>query len=80
MGATRKGSQKNQRIPRAKRKNPSVNVKKMASCDGKIRYVKRDRERALAKYPVGAVKFYNCNYCDYYRIGRTPKGGKHGRR
>lgn len=76
MGQTRKGMKKGQKIRRAKRKNPSTNVKQMAACDGKQRWGKQDRETALAKYPKGAVKFYKCQFCRWFHVGRAVKGVK----
>lgn len=79
MGATRHNNTKRSRIRAAKRKDSHANVKKLASCDGKIRYEKYQRTEALAKYPEGRVKFYKCQFCRWYHIGRAPRGGKYGR-
>lgn len=75
MGQTRHFNKKRARIRAIKRKNPSANTKQLAACEGKIRYGKFDREKALSRYPVGAVKFYKCDFCRYYHVGRA-RGGK----
>ena len=54
------------------RKNPTLNPRYLAACYGKIRYGKADKERALAGKP-SSVKFYHCDFCKFYHIGRRPK-------
>lgn len=56
------------------RKGVSKNPRQLAGCEGKVRYEKTDRERALAGRP-SFVHFYKCDYCKYYHLGRRP-GGK----
>lgn len=71
MGATRHPRTKRARIRTMKRKNPHVNTRKLASCEGKIRHNKSDRVEVLSRYPEGAVKFYKCEFCRWYHVGRA---------
>lgn len=54
------------------RRNPNQNPRELASCYGKIRYNKQDKERALENRPH-FIKFYRCQFCPYYHIGRRPR-------
>ena len=76
MGQTRKGSGKRQRIRALQRKRGPIDTKYYASCDGKRRWDKSQREIALSQYPDGAVKFYKCQYGPHYHVGRARKGEK----
>lgn len=59
------------------RKDPHLNPRQMAACYGKVRYQKTDKDKALAGRP-DFVKFYKCDFCKFYHIGRR-KEGKRGR-
>lgn len=57
-----------------KRRDPTRNTRELASCYGKVRYAKTDRERALENRP-SRVTFYKCDFCKNYHLGRK-KGSK----
>lgn len=50
-------------------KHNKLSPHELASCYGKIRYSKQDRESALLNRPP-SVKFYKCQHCPYYHIGK----------
>lgn len=60
---------KRKRIRQQLRRGSAASPKELASCYGKIRYRKEDRDRALAGRP-DRIKFYKCQFCDWYHIGR----------
>ncbi len=54
---------------RMKLRSGNNNPKKLASCDGKIRYTKEQAHKAAEEKP-SFVKAYKCKFCSYYHIGR----------
>lgn len=59
-----------QTIARAQRRGKHLNPKKLASCEGKIRYTK---EQAKARAEgVDTMKYYKCQFCPHYHVGRRP--------
>lgn len=66
---------KRQWIRQRIKNNPAANPRKLASCEGKIRYEKKDRQQALENRPSN-IHFYKCDFCRYYHIGRKSNGQK----
>lgn len=65
-----KRSKIRQTIARAQRRGKSLNPKQLAACEGKIRYSKEAAKARAAG--IDTMKFYKCNFCDNYHVGRKP--------
>ncbi len=73
MGAKRSKIRKT--IAAAQRRGIHLDHKKLASCEGKIRYSK---DQIKNKTLYSTQKFYKCLYGDHYHTGRRP--GVHKRK
>jgi hypothetical protein len=60
---------KRKRIRQQLKHGAKATPHELASCYGKIRYEKHEKERALEGRP-SFIKFYKCKHCPYFHIGR----------
>jgi hypothetical protein len=64
---------KRRRIRLAKRRDPSVNTKRLASCEGKIRFTTYAEAKAAAEQLGSTAKAYHCQFGDHYHRGHRPE-------